>query len=183
MALLPKIQRFFSPSTVADSAIPALYSACVLQARAPTFYSQLGIPDTIDGRFDLLLLHVFLVMRCLEGAPEARQRFFDLMFADMDQNLREMGVGDMSIGKKMKPMLAAFYGRGQAYERAIHGNDALLGETLARNLYGNTAPSANSLNQLTSYVRATKEKLAQQPLSQLLSGHVEFVKPPGGDHP
>src|SRR6202042_1273633 len=99
------------------------YNICVAQARSPEFYSVLGVPDTVDGRFDLLVLHVALVMRKLGPEADIKQQLFDLMFADMDQSLREMGVGDMSIGKRIKPMIAAFYGRAQAYERALVEGD------------------------------------------------------------
>ena len=138
--MLQSLARFFA-GPADDPAVAALYGACVAQARLPDFYRVLAVPDTIDGRFDLLVLHVVLVMRRLSGEAEFKQQLFDLMFADMDRNLREMGVGDMGVGKKIKPMISAFYGRAQVYEKALAESDDALAQALARNLYGK-APAA-----------------------------------------
>ena len=134
MAWLQRLHQLVS-KPLAAPAIADLYNACVLQARQPEFYSAFGVPDTVDGRFDLLLLHVFMLMHRLDHEADAKQELFDLMFADMDRSLREMGVGDMSISRKIKPMISAFYGRGQAYQRALDADDTTLAATLRRNLY------------------------------------------------
>ena len=177
MALLQRLYHIFAKPP-ADPGVTALYQACIIQARRPEFYGAYGVPDTVDGRFDLLLLHVYLVMRRLGGEVGAKQQLFDLMFADMDRNLREMGVGDMSIGKKMKPMLAAFYGRAQAYEKALMENDASLAETLARNLYGGKAVPADFLGQIADYVRNSVTQLDAELIENLLSGRAEFANLP-----
>ncbi|WP_374466727.1 ubiquinol-cytochrome C chaperone family protein, partial [Ferrovibrio sp.] len=92
----------------------ALYRAIVAQSRQAGFYREHGVPDSLDGRFDMIVLHSFLVMRRLRrigaAAEPLSQQLFDLMFADMDSNLREIGVGDLSVGKKVKAMAQAFYG-------------------------------------------------------------------------
>ena len=153
-----------------------MYTRCVQQARRAEFY-EAGIPDTVEGRFDLILLHVYLVMRVLKGDFNDRQQLFDLMFGDMDRSLRELGVGDMSIRKKMRPMISAFYGRGQAYEASIAGDDAILSMTLARNLFGSIIPEPKTLFTLTVYVRQTVDQLSRQAESDLLNGLVQFPDP------
>jgi cytochrome b pre-mRNA-processing protein 3 len=158
-----------------DPATSALYAASVTAARQPAFYVRLGVPDSVDGRFDLLLLHVLLVMRRL-GNAAAKQSLFDLMFADMDRSLREMGVGDMSIGKKMKPMLAGFYGRAAAYEKALATTgDEDLSAALSRNLYGLATGRAEHAPDIARYVRTSVAALAAQNETDLEQGRVAFA--------
>src|SRR6478672_6384101 len=105
----------------------ALYGAAVAAAREPWFYLSLGVPDTLDGRFDLIALHAFLLVHRLQDAPapgpELAQAVFDAMFSDMDNNLREIGVSDLSVGRRMRAMWEAFHGRSQAYATAIGAAD------------------------------------------------------------
>ncbi len=122
-----------------------LYGAAVAAARAPGFYRDLAVPDTLDGRFDLVGLHVFLVIRRLRALPspgaEMAQAVFDAMFGDMDVNLREMGVGDLSVGKRVRAMWEAFHGRARAYETALDaGDEGALAASLARNVWRGSAP-------------------------------------------
>jgi len=117
----------------------------------------------VDGRFDLLVLHVFLLMHRLgtEGREtrSVNQGLFDLMFADMDRSLREMGVSDMSVGKRVKEMARAFYGRVDAYEPAL--NDlAKLEEALARNLYRGAEVKQSSLAAMAHYIQKQVAALA-----------------------
>lgn len=170
--MFQSLQHFFSKPPI-DSTVAGLYCLCVAQARLPIFYSDLGIPDTVEGRFDLLLLHSYLVMRRLGDEMKTKQELFDVMFADMERSLREMGVGDMSIAKKMKPMLAAFYGRAQAYERALNGRESLTA-ALGRNLYGTVLPRPELLICMTDYVRRTVAGLDTQQVNELVAGKVEF---------
>lgn len=157
-----------------DPATAKLYQACVTAARRPVFYTVYGVPDTVDGRFDLLLLHTTLVMLRLTDSA-AKQRLFDLMFADMERSLREMGVGDMGIGKKMKPMLAGFYGRGEAYQAALAltGDEDLIA-ALTRNLYGKRKGAAEHAPPIARYMRDTVSSLTLQNESDLLTGDVFF---------
>jgi cytochrome b pre-mRNA-processing protein 3 len=157
-----------------NPAVTALYNVCVAQARAPEFYRILSVPDTVDGRFDLLLLHMALIMRRLNGEAEIKQQLFDLMFADMDQSLREMGVGDMSIGKRIRPMIGAFYGRSRAYEQALSGSDEVLGEAVARNVYGKAEAPSGVSQKMADYVRRAVVKLDQQPQAEINEGRVDF---------
>src|SRR5687767_4178845 len=113
-----------------------LYAAAVAQARRPEFYASLGVPDTIDGRFELVALHTFLVLRRLKGqgqAAEAGQALVDLFIQDMDASLRELGAGDLGVGRKVKAMAQAFYGRIAAYDSGLAGSAATLEAALRRN--------------------------------------------------
>jgi cytochrome b pre-mRNA-processing protein 3 len=160
-----------------DPAAAELYRACVAAARQRIFYAELGVPDSVDGRFDLLLLHVVLVMLRI-GDEALKQSLFDTMFADMDRSLREMGVGDMSIGKKMKPMLAGFYGRGKVYEKALadSGDEALMA-ALSRNLYGLAEGPAEHAPRIARYMRACATRLKAQKDADLAAGLVSFPAP------
>jgi cytochrome b pre-mRNA-processing protein 3 len=158
-----------------QAAADALYAKAVAQARRETFYAAGAVPDTIDGRFDLLALHMFLLLHRLgaEGAATRRlaQSLFDLMFADMDQSLREMGVSDMGVGKRVKEMAKALYGRIDAYEPVLE-NDAGLRAALARNLYRGAEVPPASLAAMARYVAAQADTLAGQNLD-----HLEFSEP------
>src|SRR5262249_18838863 len=107
--------------------IAALYGAIVAQARNPAFYLEYGVPDTPEGRFDMIVLHLALVCRRLgraQGPDQAparsvSQAVFDMFCRDMDHNLREMGVSDIGVPKKMRKLGEAFYGRLDAYDRAL----------------------------------------------------------------
>src|SRR6185436_12245430 len=124
------------------------YMALVTQARRPEFYESLGVPDTLDGRFDLIVLHASLYVKRMRAAGPAgqdlAQAVFDSMFDNLDQSLREMGVGDVTLAKKVRAMISAFYGRAVAYDAALaDGNKATLAEALVRNIYAGKAPSAD----------------------------------------
>lgn len=176
MPVLQRLAQFFGRPP-ADPAAASLYHACMAQARREEFYRLWGVPDTVDGRFDLLVLHVFLVLRRMGGEAEAKQRLFDLMFADMDRSLREMGVGDMGMARRMKAMISAFYGRAQAYENALAAGGEALAEVLARNLYGKTPPAPGQLQKMAGYTRAAADALERQPVADVLAGRVEFPLP------
>lgn len=154
-----------------------VYAAIVRQARNPGFYSGLGVADTLDGRFDMLCVHVFLVLRRLkenQALTEAfAQTLFDVFFTDMDRSLREMGVGDLSVGKRVRAMSKAFMGRIDAYDRALDDGEGLA-DALVRNLYRGQAPQPEQLSAIVEYVSAEAGSLAAQPLELILAGHTEF---------
>jgi len=160
------------------TAARALYGQAVAQARRPVFYARLGVPDTLDGRFELISLHVFLLLRRLSkegsGAEKLAQAIFDLMFADMDQSLRELGVGDLAVGRRVKAMVKALYGRIAAYEEGLAGDDGVLAAALARNLFGTAAARAPDLAALCAYVRREAAALARRPLAVLCRGQADF---------
>lgn len=154
-----------------------LYNAAVAAAREPFFYATLGVPDTLDGRFDLIALHAFLLVHRLRDHPDLAQAIFDAMFVDMDNNLREIGVGDLSVGKHVRAMWEAFHGRSKAYEAALEANDAnALAAALARNVWRGEAP-AGAAEALAGRVLAQLAHLEDQPLAAVTSGQVRFLPP------
>ncbi|HXZ02015.1 MAG TPA: ubiquinol-cytochrome C chaperone family protein [Stellaceae bacterium] len=160
------------------AAVHAAYGRIVERARQPVFYTDWGVPDTLDGRFELLALHAFLVLNRLKrdrGATAGfAQALFDAMFADLDRALREMGVGDLSVGRRVKEMATGFYGRIAAYEQGLADAPALEA-ALRRNLYGTTAPSAAQLGEAAAYVRRQAAALEAQPAAALLTGEIGFA--------
>lgn len=160
--------------------IKRLYGAIVAQARHPAFYTDFGVPDTMEGRFELLLLHTFLVCHRLKGEPgtakSASQELFDVFLDDMDRTLREMGIGDLSVPKRMKKIGQAFYGRTAAYDAALKNNDGGLATALARNVL-EASPTDPSAVRLAAYARAAAEGLAAVKVSVLLAGEVVFPEP------
>src|ERR1700753_598204 len=152
-----------------------LYSAAVAAAREPYLYATLGVPDTLDGRFDAIGVYVYLTIRRLTAAPEPgptlAQAVFDAMFLDMDINLREMGVGDMSVGKRNRAMWEAFHGRSAAYAAAWDDPKALAA-ALARNLWRGGEPPAGAALALVHLAHAQAACLAGQGIEPLSRGDV-----------
>lgn len=157
-----------------------LYQAAVAQAREPAFYELYKVPDTIDGRFDLICLHVYLIMDRLydEGRPGAKlaQRLFDAMFRDMDRSLREMGAGDLSVPKHVKRMMKGFNGRAMSYRAAIESDDYQdLIDGILRNLYGTLEnPPADYAKIMALYMYENADYLEGQSWEALAQGHIEF---------
>jgi cytochrome b pre-mRNA-processing protein 3 len=162
-----------------------LYNAVVAQARLPAFYRHYGVPDTLDGRFDMVVLHAFLLLHRLkrDGAAQGPvgQALFDLMFADMDASLRELGVGDLSVGRKVKQMATGFYGRVAAYDQALspQAPPDVLDQALRRNLYGTVQVSDQHVAAMAAYVRMQAAWLDGRPGKTLMEGVVEFCPPEG----
>ena len=160
------------------AAVQSAYAAIVARARAPAFFTDWGVPDTLDGRFEVLALHAFLVLHRLklEHAATAAfaQALFDTMFADMDRALREMGASDLGVGKRVKEMAMAFYGRVAAYEKGL-GDEEVLLAGLRRNLYGTAVPESAQLAAVAVYVRRQAKALAEQPVETLLAGRIDFA--------
>lgn len=162
--------------------IERLYGAIVAQAREPVFYSELGVPDTLEGRFDLLVLHVYLLFRRLaEQDKEARavgQGVFDRFVQDMDDSLREMGTGDLAVPKRMRAIGEAFYGRAEAYDAALRSDDdELLMMVLSRNVYGNSEHARSAALHLARYVRKAQHALAIEATEALVRGQLPFPAP------
>lgn len=154
-----------------EPALPA-YQAIVAGARQPDLYVQCNVPDNPQGRFEMVMLHAWLVIdRLAEAEPEFTQNLFDLMFADFDLNLRELGVGDLGVGKRVKGWAAAFYGRAAAYKSAL-AEESLLAEALTRNLFAGEPPK--NLRLLAFYVRSAQQKLQETPQASILSGHINW---------
>ena len=162
-------------------AVAEAYTRIVDQSRLPAFYDRLGVPDTVDGRFDLLVLHAFIVFHRLADAGPAADRFgqrlFDHMFGDMDRNLREMGVGDLSVGKKVKFMAKGFYGRVVAYRDALSAGDEAVDAVLLKNLYGGADPGHAQVAAMAAYLTAQVDAMARRPVEALLRGDVVYDVP------
>jgi cytochrome b pre-mRNA-processing protein 3 len=140
------------------------------------------MPDTVDGRFELIVLHAFLYLHRLkreqpQSTPLA-QRFLDTMFTDFDSSLREMGTGDLSVGREVKRMAQAFYGRIDAYQRGLAGEASELQAALARNLFGTASAPPAALAAMAAYLRREIEHLDDQSAAALLAGEVRFGEPP-----
>lgn len=164
-----------------------LYVTAVNQARSPAFFLDMGVPDTVDGRFDLIILHAMLLIRRLRknGADAAgtSQALLNLMFADMDRNLREMGVGDLSVGKQVKKMAKAFYGRSETWEEGLDAQDgsaieddadSTLVKAFAETVYRSVDTAEAKPTVLAAYARTADAVLAAQPIDAILSGIVSF---------
>lgn len=171
------LSKLFGRKRRADAAHD-LYAAVITQARRPEFYTGGAVADTLDGRFDLLVLHAFLVLHRLGQGSQAplSQALFDLMFADLDQNLREMGASDMSVGTKVKKMAKAFYGRAAAYQAGLDDRAGLI-DALHRNLYRGAEIDEAVVAAMATYVAAQAELLAQQDIAELQQGRVRFGDP------
>lgn len=190
----------------------ALYLEMTKQARNPVFYTDLEVPDTLEGRFDLIALHAYLVLdRLKSGAmpidqnngqkhdldhvQDLSQKFLDAMFKNLDDNLRQMGVGDLSVSRKVRAMAEAFYGRAGVYERALtaslqtetnQGQQDLV-TALLRNIYGvgegkvdedaSIASQKTQAENLATYVLDAKKILGEQPLSRLTKAIIDFPDP------
>lgn len=168
-------------------AASTLYDSIVEQSRRPELYTVLGVPDTIDGRFDVLVLHVHLVLRRLrrdgDETADFAQALFDALFFDMDRTLRAMGVGDMSVGKRVKDMIRAYYGRVAAYETALQASDdAALLDTLRRNVFAG-APGPDAGTGLARYTRQCVDALTSHTAEEIVDGAFDFPNPPSHGNP
>jgi cytochrome b pre-mRNA-processing protein 3 len=150
---------FFKQRISRKKQAKALYEKCLLQARLPVFYEKLGVPDTVDGRFEMVALHCFMTITRLNkgGQTALGQALFDVFFVNMDRSLREMGVGDLSVPKHMKRMMQGFNGRRVHYQEALEENDEpALKDALRRNVYGTTeTPNENQLKDLMLYIQSS----------------------------
>jgi cytochrome b pre-mRNA-processing protein 3 len=159
----------------------AVYKALVERARAPIFYLDFAVPDTLDGRFEMIILHIFLVLHRLRSESQSKafgQALYDALFADMDRALREMGTGDLSVGKQVKRMTTALAGRIAAYQAGLAGQ-ADLGDALRRNLYGTAADvMPEQIAAMAAYLRAQETALAHQPTTAITAGTLDFAALP-----
>ncbi|MDJ0937634.1 MAG: ubiquinol-cytochrome C chaperone family protein [Kiloniellales bacterium] len=169
---------FFGRPPGAEAAT-ALYEAVVAQARQPAFYLRCGLPDSLDGRFEMIALHSFIVLRRLRGlgeaADEVAQVFVDTLVLDLDRSLREMGVGDLGVGKRVKRMAAGFHGRITAYDQGLASGPEELEAALRRNVFGTTSPEPWQVSAMAAYLRREVEA---QPDAGLLAGKLSFGPPP-----
>jgi len=183
--ILPAFRR-----SVHDRKIHALYGMIVAQARSGAFYTDYRIPDTLEGRFELIVLHLVLVLRRF-GRDTANirafggrrrsgslgQLLFDAFCRDLDANLREMGVGDMAVPRRMRRFGEAFYGRQGAYQAALEAADPqALENALARNIFDRENVDSG-VSRLAIYTRATVAQLEAVDVETLVSGETQFLDP------
>jgi cytochrome b pre-mRNA-processing protein 3 len=168
-----KLSRLFAPRPPVLAG-RRLYAAAAAQSRTPALYARLGAPDTVEGRFEIYTLHVALLLRRLKGqgpeAAETAQGLFDAYVKALDDALRDMGVGDLSVGKKMRKLGEAFYGRVKNYDEALAGLPdrtaltAIIGRTVLAGQEG-AGPAP-----LADYAAAAMARLEAEPLKNLLQG-------------
>ena len=176
--MLWPFNHFRKPRLAPRGTIEAIYGMIVTQAREPMFYRDLGVPDTVNGRFDLLLLHLWLLLRRLRTAADGAglsQALFDHFCEDMDDNLREMGVGDQTVPKRMRAFGEAFYGRIRAYDQAIDEGREALASAISRNILNGT--ELGQARRLAAYVSATDADLSRIDEGTLLRGSFTFPSP------
>ncbi len=170
----------------------SLYSAVVDQSRLAVFYREGGAPDTPEGRFELLSLHMFLTLRRLRAengdtkvlTNAVQKAFFD----NLENSLREMGVGDLVVGKKLRKMAEAFYGRAKAYQNGVDADDDSLADAISRNIF--SAPKAAKAGEFSRYVKQAGPALDKIDLAALADAGpaalaaiaTDTIKGEGGEH-
>jgi cytochrome b pre-mRNA-processing protein 3 len=177
MSGLTVLHKIFGARTD-GAAAASLYAAAVEAARCSPLYEKFGVPDSVDGRFEMIALHVYLLLRRLRGTGadggRIAQNLFDAMFDDMDRSLREMGAGDLGVGRRVKAMAKALYGRISAYDAALDDADpAALVEAIERNVFRGDA-RAMGADGLAGYLRDRMASLERQETTALIGGRVNF---------
>lgn len=178
------LKRLFGMPPIPDEAA-RLYAALAGQARNTEFYARLGVPDSIDGRFEMLCVHAHAVFHRLRGhgerAEQLAQAVYDAMFADLDGCLREIGAADIGVGRRIKIMTEALKGRIHAYDSALAAtpaeSEAALRAAISRNAYGTVTANAEQLAVMARYLRDLRSALASSDLADLLSGRIRFPSP------
>lgn len=172
-----------------DAGIPAtLYGAIVAQARTEALYTDLGVPDTVEGRFEMVAAHIALLLRRLgRGGDTARavgQEVFDVFCDEMDDALRALGVKDTSVGKRMRSLAEAYYGRSATYDAALAKGDAAgLAAALRRTVYG--GEGAVAAPALAAYMIASDRAIASTPVERVIAGDIVWpaVAPVSAENP
>jgi cytochrome b pre-mRNA-processing protein 3 len=177
--MLWPFNHFRKPPAPLRGTIEAIYGMIVAQAREPRFYRDLNVPDTVNGRFDMLLLHLWLVLRQLKQIGESElqlsQELVDRFCSDMDHNLRELGTSDLRVPKKMQEFGRAFYGRAAAYDRALAESGEALALALDKNIYNGAALA--QARRLAVYVEAAIAALAPLDATTVANGSWRFPAP------
>jgi cytochrome b pre-mRNA-processing protein 3 len=176
--MLWPFNHFSKPRIPSYGTIEAIYGMIVTQAREPVFYRDFGAPDTVNGRFDLLVLHLWMVLRRLKpiaGGVDLAQTLFDRFCDDMDGNLREMGVGDLTVPKRMQAFGEAFYGRAAAYDLAVAAGREPLAQALCKNILN--GEGIENARRLAVYAEAVIAVLAGTDEASLRSASWSFPAP------
>lgn len=169
-------------SRSADPAAQHLYVSAVQAARTPALFTDFGVVDTVDGRFDLLALHVFLIQNRLlnvnqKAAKDLSQQLSNFMWTDMDDAIREIGVGDLSVPKHLKRMIGAYQGRVRAYAETVKGTQDEFAMTLWRNVYREAEGTQENAYKLAQYIQFQYTVLKDLDESALMKGHLTFPTP------
>jgi cytochrome b pre-mRNA-processing protein 3 len=176
--MLWPFNHFRKPRASSRGTIEAIYGMIVTQAREPSFYRDLAVPDTVNGRFDLLVLHLWMVLRrfkSTEGGESLSQALFDHFCDDMDANLREMGVGDLTVPKRMQAFGEAFYGRAAAYDLALTSGREPLAQTLCKNILN--GEGIEEARRLATYADTAVARLTGLNEATLLGAAWKFPLP------
>ena len=170
--------NFFKNKKQKSIVIGKIYLKAVEQARQKELYEAFSVPDTVDGRFDMIILHLFLIIKNLKDSNSASfltQGLLDYMFDDMDRNLREMGVGDLSVGKQVKKMAKAFYGRSECWEEALSGSSEDLKKALKQTIFRSSEIKPDQIDNLCKYIEINDGHIKKQEISTILKGKLEFL--------
>ena len=171
------IPLFKQKSIGITAAARALYTTIVNQSREPGFFTSWGIPDTPNGRFEVLALHVFLVMHRMRDdvdCAKLARSLSEQAVLDIDRNLREMGVGDLSVGRKVKSLTEGLYGRLAAYADGMERENGNLGEELRRNLFSEGEVQESVILAAELYLRRERNSLLGWGTADLLAGRISF---------
>jgi cytochrome b pre-mRNA-processing protein 3 len=177
--MLWPFNHFRKPRLAPRGTIEAIYGMIVTQSREPVFYRDLGVPDTVNGRFDLIVAHLWMVLRRLrqvQGGAAPAQALFDHFCNDMDANLREMGVGDLAVPKRMQAFGEAFYGRSAAYDLALTDSSEALAQAFCKNILG--GKGIDNARRLATYAQAAIAGLEQIDDAALLAVSWAFPSSP-----
>jgi cytochrome b pre-mRNA-processing protein 3 len=180
--MLWPFNHFRKPPLAQRGTIEAIYGMIVTQAREPLFYREFGVPDTVNGRFDLLLMHLWLVLRRLKSTEAGNglaQALFDHFCNDMDDNLRELGVSDLKVPKRMQAFGEAFYGRTAAYDLALTDGSEALAQALCKNVLD--GEKIEKARRLAAYAEAAMAALAGQDAAALSRRTFRFPAPEQAD--
>ena len=173
------IFNLFRKNTATEPVL-AVYSAIVAQSRQPVFYAEWSVPDTVTGRFDMISLHMALLFRRLRSETGPRKDFsqavFDLFFRDMDRSLREMGVGDLGVPKRIQKMGNIFFGLLAALNEPMDRNDLEgLQAVLSRNIFDGAAGA--HVKSLAQYLMHQDRALLSESASDIVAGRIVFEAP------
>jgi cytochrome b pre-mRNA-processing protein 3 len=169
------LSRFFQRSDPRDAMIP-LYNVIVSEGRQPHWYREGKVPDTLDGRFDMIAAILVMVLLRLEGEPDRKQEsvwLTEIFVEDMDGQLRQIGIGDMIVGKHIGKMMSALGGRLTAY-RAAMGAASCVRAALERNLYRGETPGDAALTHVEDRLRTVRAGLDATPADAILEGHLPW---------
>lgn len=181
--MLKQLRNLLGGHRKIDPGVEKLLRSIISRSREPVFFRDLHVPDTLEGRFDILVLHLYLVLKRLkdetEPARNTAQLLFDAFLLDLDTNLRAAGVSDIRIGKQMKKRVADIYGRIEAYDSALDGSDMeALKDSLDRNLFQDTESRPEDLATLADYLHGQWLHISGVSVDDIVAGDLRFESLP-----